>query len=142
MKGHIEKQAVTSRVCQTGDHGMVDYAISRTYRILDSRRNKEKADCKICGREVPKGHGFHVMVATVSWPKDAYLCFTCFKPVKKAAEFFPLTIDGSLPPWWNELELPAGSPATKELAEELAEERHQAARTEIEQREQRSRRAK
>lgn len=132
MKGHIEKNPVQSRVWEKGDHGAVDYALSRTYRILDSRRNREKADCKICGKEVPKGHGFHVVVATISWPKDAYLCFACFVPCRNAAEVFPVTYDGQIPPWWKDLDVPLGSPVVKSIAAE----KEKAMRVEVEQREQ------
>lgn len=87
-----------------GDHGMVDYALSRAYRILSADRNQIIASCKVCGTTLLRDHGHKVSVTglVLRTPKDCFLCSTCFAPVKAASEAFPLF--NPLPSWWRLLD--------------------------------------
>ena len=87
-----------------GDHGMVDYALSRTYRILSADRNEKIAACKICGTTLPRGTGFKVLISGLVFttPKNCYICLACLQPVKRANEAFPLF--DPAPSWWKVLE--------------------------------------
>lgn len=87
-----------------GDRGMVDYALSRCYRILGPERNSQVAACKICGATLPKDHGYCVSIATlmIRSPKSCYVCSLCFTPIRQASESFPLF--DPLPSWWKLLD--------------------------------------
>jgi len=93
-----------------GDHGMVDYALSRTYRILSADRNQQVASCKVCGTTLRRDHGFKVSITGLflRTPKDCYLCQSCFTPVKAASEHFPLVTPP--PSWWRLLDRKPVSP--------------------------------
>lgn len=87
-----------------GDRGLVDYALSRTYRILNADRNLNRASCKVCGTDLLRDHGYKVLIAVLvpRTPKSCYLCLDCFTPVKTASEAFPLFTP--LPSWWKLLD--------------------------------------
>lgn len=85
---------------------MVEYALSRVYRIQSAQRNAIRCRCKMCGRELPKEHGFQVYIvgSVLSRPHPYYFCYGCFQPVKDAWDRWPLEKE---PRWWRELDKPA-----------------------------------
>jgi len=93
-----------------GDHGLVDYALARTYRILSADRNRIIAACKVCGKAVHRDQGYRVLISglVLSTPKACYVCRVCFTPIRAAAESFPLF--DPLPSWWKILDRKPAAP--------------------------------
>ena len=93
-----------------GDHGLVDYALARAYRILSADRNRIIAACKVCGKALHRDQGHKVLISglVLSTPKACYVCRVCFTPIKAAAESFPLF--DPLPSWWKILDRKSAAP--------------------------------
>lgn len=87
-----------------GDHGLVDYSMARSFRILSADRNQQVASCKVCGVTLAKDTGFKVLMSGLlpSSPKNCYVCRRCFGPIKAANEAFP--VFDPLPSWWKILD--------------------------------------
>jgi len=109
----FEGPIAADKTIMVGDHGMADYALSRTFRIRSADRNEVLASCKGCGTTLKRDHGHKVSVTGLhlNSPKDCYLCVDCFAPVKSASEHFPLTTPQ--PSWWRLLDRPPVGPGEK-----------------------------